>query len=249
MAVQKTYAFVLRSIDWKETSKITGLFTRDFGKVNVIAKGARRSNSRYRGLLESLNLIEVVIYFSPKRDLQTLGDISLDSSFNRIRGDLQKTGYALGILELVDIFFPYGNPDTAFFDFCKNIFYTLEVSSDDLVIFWYFLLKIASYLGFKPEFTICRKCSNSAVNHETYFSMSEGSVICAHCIKTGENLIKLSKVDIDNLLYIQNFSYKNLSAIRAIAPAQMNYTNFLLHYIQFHTDQKLELRGLKLLGN
>ena len=247
MSIQKTSAFVLKSINWKDASKITTLFTRELGKVNVIAKGAKRMNSPYRGLLESLNLLDVYIYFSPKRDLQTLGDINLENSFNSIRGSLLKIGYALSILELVESFFDYGNPDITFFDFSKQIFYNLDESDDEQVIFWYYLLKLASYLGFKPEFLICRSCGKQIGGNEVNFSMSEGSVLCSSCLPFGKNIFKIIKSDLEILAAIQQTPYKKAARIKAGVVRQLNFTDFLLQYIQFHTGQKLELSSLKLL--
>jgi len=248
MSLQKTTALVLKSIDWKDSSKITTLFTRELGKLNVIARGAKKSGSRYRGLLESLNLIEVFIYLSPRRELQTLGDVSLEHSFNILRRDLLKTGYAFGILELLDSFFAYSNPDSTFFDFNRQMLQALEDSDNEQVIFWYYLLKLASYLGFKPEFTICRKCGIQVNDDEVYFSMNEGSVICRSCLPAGENSIKITKADLKILARIQQTRHTSIARLGLTANQRLNFTDFLLQYIQFHTGQKLVLNGLKLSG-
>ena len=77
--------------------------------MSVIAKGARQSKSKYQGILESINLLEVVVYISATRKLQILGEISLEDSFRKIRVDYDKTGYAFALLELTDIFFKEGD--------------------------------------------------------------------------------------------------------------------------------------------
>ncbi len=56
MSIVKTEAFVLRSFRYGETSKIVTLFTRDFGKMNAIVKGARNYKSKICGTLESYEL-------------------------------------------------------------------------------------------------------------------------------------------------------------------------------------------------
>jgi len=248
MALQKTSAIVIKNMDWSDTSKITTLFTREFGKMNVIAKGARRSSSPYRGLLESLNLIEVFIYFSPKRDLQTLGDITLENSFPAIRGNIEKTGYALGILELVNSFFGNSNPDSIFFDFTEHIFCELEITHKEEEIFWYYLLKLASYLGFKPEFILCRKCGGKVTDDVKNFSLQEGSVVCNSCARPDANQIKILKSDSEYLFRIQTTNYKEISSLGRLKNRHLNFTDFLIYYIQYHTGQKIELSGLKLIS-
>jgi DNA repair protein RecO (recombination protein O) len=246
MSLQKTSALVLKSIDWKDSSKITTLFTRELGKLNVMAKGAKKAGSRYRGILESLNLVEVFIYCSPHRELQTLGDISLEYAFRILRGNLLKTGYALSILELLDIFFAYGHPDNIFFDFNKQTLCNLENAGNEPVIFWYYLLKLASYLGFKPEFSRCRKCGKQVMDSEIFFALAEGSVICKSCLPAGEKGYALSKTDLDFLFRIQQTKNSGISRIENIQNKRFNFTDFLLQYIQFHTGQRLTLNGLKL---
>jgi len=47
MAAEKAQALVLRTTDWSETSRIATLWTREFGKVRVLAKGGRRLKSNF----------------------------------------------------------------------------------------------------------------------------------------------------------------------------------------------------------
>lgn len=60
--ILKTEALVLRAIEFSETSLVVWLFTRDHGRVHVIAKGARRARSPFEGALEPLVRAEVLFY-------------------------------------------------------------------------------------------------------------------------------------------------------------------------------------------
>ena len=105
-----------------------------------------------------MNMIEALIYFSEQRELQILGSTTLENSFYGIRIDLDRTSCALGILELIFIFLKPGHVDQIFYDFLISIFCQLARTNHPIVLLWYFLLKLSSYLGFKPEFNKCRKC-------------------------------------------------------------------------------------------
>ena len=249
MPIQKTSAIVLKSINWKDSSKITTLFTREMGKVNVMAKGAKKAHGRYSGLLESLHLLEVLIYFSTTRELQTLGEVSLEYSFNKIRADLVKTAYAFGILELLDKLFTHGNPDATFFDFSKRILYYLEESDKEQGIFWYYLLKLASYLGFKPEFTRCRKCGRDILEEEVRFSLTQGSILCRSCFTAEDKLVIIPKMDVKMLVMLQQTKHTKITSHQATLVKRLNITDFLIRYLEYHTGQKLELSSLKLSGS
>ena len=164
MKTIKTSAIVIRSINWSDSSRIATLFSREKGRVDVVAKGSRKIKSKFHGILESLNLIECVIYLSPKSELHTLGEVALENSFQSIRSDLEKTKSALSIVELIYLFFHYGDGDQIFFDFLKQLFYAIgQIKTPDIVL-WYFMLKLSSYLGFKPEYKVCRICNKEVIH-------------------------------------------------------------------------------------
>ena len=63
-------AFVLHGYPFKETSLVVELFTRDFGRIGVVARGARRPKSSLRGVL--LAFQPLLVSWSGKGELYTL---------------------------------------------------------------------------------------------------------------------------------------------------------------------------------
>jgi len=214
--------------------------------MSVIAKGARQSKSKYQGILESINLIEVVVFVSATRKLQILGEISLEDSFRTIRVNFDKTGYAFALLELIDIFFKEGSADTVFFDFLKALLSEIEKMTNPRIVFWYFLIKLSSYLGFKPEFNACSTCNKSLVSEEVVFSIQECAVICRNCGLSPESGWKLSIKARKSLSDLQNLPHKKLSSVEISLDDNFAFTDFLLTYLRFHSDEKLNLSSLKL---
>lgn len=60
MSQEKTHALVIRLVDWSESSRVVTLFTRDFGKIGVIAKGAKRLRSAFEAGLDLLSECRIV---------------------------------------------------------------------------------------------------------------------------------------------------------------------------------------------
>ena len=247
MSLIKTLAIVLKSMDWKDTSKIVTLYTRKNGKVDVIAKGARRSNSKYQGVLESINLIEVIIYLSENRQLQILGQATLEKSFPKIRTNYEKTAYVFAIFELTNIFLQQGASDAIFFDFLKTILDEIENSEMPQVVFWYFILKLTSYLGFRPVFDICHICSRKILAENVVFSVREGTVTCNECKSSAGHEWKLAGAIQSFLSNLQKTNHKTLSDRSYEIKEEFPYTDFLLSYLRFHSEEKLDLSALKLL--
>jgi len=246
MSSIKSSAIVLKSINWRDTSKIVTLFTREEGKISVIAKGARQLKSKYQGILESINLLEVIIYISATRKLQILGQASLDNTFKQIRAEYEKTCYTFTLLELIDIFFKEGSVDTVFFDFLKTLLIEMEKISDPKYILWYFLLKLSSYLGFRPEFNECAVCHSHITREDMVFSMKEGAIICRDCRSSSESIWALSEVARKSLLELQNLNHKRISSAQIIIDEKFMYTEFLLTYLRLHSEEKLDLSSLKI---
>jgi DNA repair protein RecO (recombination protein O) len=246
MSSTKSSAIVLKSINWRDTSKIVTLFTREQGKMSVIAKGARQSKSRYQGILESINLLEVVIYISANRKLQILGQATLEDTYQKIRADYDKTGYAFALLELTDIFFKEGAIDIIFFDFFRALLSEIEKINDPKIVFWYFLIKLSSYLGFKPDFNICTACNRLITSEEVVFSIREGAIACKNCGSSTDNGWNLSTSVRKSLSDLQKINHKRLSSASINLDQKFVYTEFLLTYLRYHSDEKLDLSSLKL---
>jgi DNA repair protein RecO (recombination protein O) len=248
MTLVQTSAIVIKSIEWRETSKIISLFTRELGRIDVIAKGARSKKSSIRGNIESINMIEAIIYYSSNRELQILGNVTLQKSFPSIRSDLEKTSCALSMLELVFIFFRPGYVDQIFFDFFYSHLLELERLKISTVLLWYFLLKLVSYLGFKPEFQKCRKCESRINQINVLFSFKDGSIICNDCEEPEVLGIRLTRLDQRYLITLQSTGYKSVSHLQNPLNKKFSYTKFLIDYLNYHTDQRVQLKSLNLIN-
>ncbi|TFH02546.1 MAG: DNA repair protein RecO [Calditrichales bacterium] len=247
MSHLNTQAFVIKSLDWKDTSRIVTLFTREKGKISVIAKGARRAKSQFQGILESINLIEASIYISENRQIQVLGQVSLEESYQKIKKDYTKTAYIFAILELTDIFFQKGAADPVFFDFLTVIIQQMENVSDPRIVFWYFLLKIASYLGFRPEFDLCKNCSQQKSGENVIFSVRDGAVICNACGIRNYEGWTLSSESRSFLELLQKTNHKKLDALTFNLVENFSYTDFLISYLKHHSEEDLKMTALKML--
>jgi DNA repair protein RecO (recombination protein O) len=95
-------AVVLRHADWGEADRLLTLFTREQGKVRVVAKGARKMLSRKAGHLEPFT--HVTIQLARGRELPIVSQVETLEAFLPIREDLVRVGYASYVLELLDRF-------------------------------------------------------------------------------------------------------------------------------------------------
>src|SRR6266446_6482465 len=101
MAAEKALALVLRTTDWSETSRIATLWTREFGKVRVLAKGGRRLKSNFENALDLLTLCRIVFLRKSSGGLDLLTEARVEERFPRLRADLQALYSAYYVAELL----------------------------------------------------------------------------------------------------------------------------------------------------
>ena len=85
---RKHSALVLRTTDWSETSRIATLWTREFGKVRVLAKGGRRLKSNFESALDLLTVCSIVFLRKSSGSLDLLTEAQVVERFPRLRADL-----------------------------------------------------------------------------------------------------------------------------------------------------------------
>src|SRR5512136_1526288 len=107
MTTEKTSAIVLRVVDFSETSCVVTLFTEGFGRIGVLAKGARRPKGPFDSALDLLAVCRIVFIDKSADALDLLTEARLERRFRSASRDLSRlyAGYYVAelLLELTDL--------------------------------------------------------------------------------------------------------------------------------------------------
>jgi DNA repair protein RecO (recombination protein O) len=150
--IHRTEAVVLRSMKYGETSRIVTLFTRDRGKITVLARGARLPKSRFGSTLGPMSFIQIVYYYKPTRSIQMLSESSYVQPFNGIGKRLDRITTGLRIIELVHALTQEEEQNPQLFNLLIQSLNRLNVTegkTDNILPF--FQLKLSTILGFSPS--------------------------------------------------------------------------------------------------
>lgn len=102
MSLQRTKGIIIRSIDFKDSSKVLTLFSEKYGKIPVIAHGAKRIANTVNASYETGNLVDVVMYKKSDNNLMgTISQISIINQFKKTKMDLIKTAMAQYCMEFI----------------------------------------------------------------------------------------------------------------------------------------------------
>jgi DNA repair protein RecO (recombination protein O) len=150
--IVRTDAVVLRAFDYGETSQIVTLYTRQHGRVGVLARGSRRPKSRFGSTLQPLAYVQVVYYHRPHRELQTLKEASHIERLTTITGDVARLTAGFRIVELVRGLTESEDPNPLLFTLLLRALYHLEAGGAHARnVLPHFELRLAELLGFAPD--------------------------------------------------------------------------------------------------
>jgi len=143
-----TSAIVFKSVDYQETSKIVTLFTEEHGKLAVIVRGAKKQKSKFSGLIEVGNILDVVYYHKESRSVQILTEASLLEKTLNLRLNFEKMAAAMSAVELISQLLHEGEVNRPLFDFTKNFLLWLnDTEFNSKQIFPYVQIKLAGMMG------------------------------------------------------------------------------------------------------
>jgi len=243
----KSKALLLSAIRWHETSKIITLYAREWGKIKVIARGALRPQSPFSGKLETLNLVEAVISSKESRELQILTQVDVLEAFTPIRLQMEHLPYALAILELLDQVLEEGHQDAVFFDFCQRMLSAIAASKNSKIILWYFLLKLSSALGFKPNLDLCGFCRSRSFTGPVSFVAGKGMILCRTCAASDPAAIRLQNDELSFLQRLQKYPHRKIGRFTLPEGLDRDFTALLLNYLNLHIERHITLKALDLL--
>ena len=182
MAIQKAEAIVLHGRRQGETSKIVTVYSREYGKLSLMAKGSRGVRSKYLGTLETFNHVAIVFYHKEERQMQYLSQASILQPFPKLHeqlGRISLAGIPCEIIEKSEIEH-HAHPQQ--FQLLLDTLLALETQTSGLRnIVRAFMLQFVSGAGFEPELTRCRGCSRAETTEVNYFSLQQGNYSCGAC--------------------------------------------------------------------
>lgn len=166
MAILKTEALTLRAIDYSETSQVVWFFTREHGRLHLIAKGSRRARSSFDGPLEPLVRGEIVFYRKARRSaadeesLEILKEFDARESYPGLRRELPRLYRGTYVVELLRELSIPDEPQPGLFDAAVATLETFargEARVHDAVLAA-FELRALRESGLEPSLDRCVEC-------------------------------------------------------------------------------------------
>ncbi len=190
MPLYRDQGVVLRTIKLGEADRIVNIMSQGRGKVRAVAKGVRKSGSRFGARLEPTTHVAFQCYEG--RELDVVTQVETIDAFRPLREHYGCLTHAVAMLESVDQVAQEGERNVPLYRMLVNALRTLAGNPTPLVataFFW----KLLSLEGVHPQLSECVRCGNEEEPFPA-FDLAEGGVLCNDCRVTGRRLDPASLV-------------------------------------------------------
>lgn len=165
-------AIIIKSIDFKESSKIITVLSDEYGKFALIAKGAKKPKSKFAGSLQVGDVAKLHYSFKSTRNIQLLTDVDTLQRTYSIHQDFEKLGLLMRSIEMCDILTHEHEKVAEMYQFLSHFISWLaktDLSVDQL--FPYMLIRYAALLGLQLQ-----AMPELITDQDVFFSVDEGMI-------------------------------------------------------------------------
>ncbi len=239
MALYRETGVVLRTIRLGEADRIVTLLTEGRGKVRAVAKGVRKTKSRFGSRLEPISHVALQLYEG--RELDTVTQAESIDHFRPIREDLERVSRATALLEVADQVAQEGEPNGALYRMLVGALRSLAAHSSPLLVTGFYW-KLLSQEGFHPMLDECASCGNDGPF--VAFDLTEGGVLCRTC-RRGEPISQ------DVLALVRRILGGSLASALAepASPATAEAETLAVRAMEHHLERRLRTGTHALMGD
>ncbi|TCZ75577.1 DNA repair protein RecO [Paenibacillus albiflavus] len=237
--LHRVEGIVLRSMDYGEGNKIITLYTREMGKVSVMARGAKKVKSRLGAVTQLFTFGEYVFYKSGQ--MGTLNNGELLKSFNKLREDLYKSAYSAYLVELIDRMSSEEDASAYLFEQLKAGLEAIDEDKDMAIVAHLLEMKLLGSAGYSPELEACVSCGS--ITPRMLFSARLGGVICSSCSYKDQQAIAMSDATWKLLRLFKRLDLRRLGAIDVKQSTKDELKSCMRTYMDTHVGIRFKSRS------
>lgn len=235
----RTDALILKRRDFGEADRLLTILTPRYGKLDVIAKGARKPTSTKTGHVELYTRTDLLIHRG--RDLGLAVQAEVLEPYLELRENLQRGAYASYTAELMDRFAPNDEEGAgALFALLDDTFGRLCHDPDPRLAVRYYEVRLLDEVGFRPELQECVISREAIQPEDQYFSYADGGVVRPeHAIKS-TSFVPIPMVTLKVLRHMQRSPYSHVQSLTISPALHDDLERILLGYVTFLLEQKVQ---------
>lgn len=232
MGIRHDQGIVLRSFPFGEADKVVVLLSPNNGKLRTVAKGIRKTKSRFGGRLEPFSHVDLVLYEG--RNLDTITQVSMIEPFHDLRSDLDRVIAAGTMVEVADAVAQENESSVRLFLLLQRGLRALDAGPEHSDLLTAFLLKAAETIGVAPALDQCAGCGRR--DDLGRFSFSAGGVLCERCRTAGAYLLRDGLTD-----YLARLAGADLDKLPDAEPTLSGEARGVARrFVEYHLERQIQ---------
>ena len=230
----RDHGIVLRTYKLGESDRIVSFVTEQHGKVRAVAKGVRKTKSKFGARLEPTSHVALQLYEG--RELHIVTQAETVDHFRALRDDLDRLTRAVTMLEAVDNLSMEGEPNPRLYRMLLGALRALAAQDSPLVVAAFFW-KLLALEGFEPRVDACAVCESTV--DLVAFDLEEGGVLC----RTDRRGTALTPEALDLLRRILG-GQLGAALNEATSAATVELDHLAVRAMEHHLERRLRSVGL-----
>jgi len=213
------------------------LFTREMGKLRLVAKGVRKLRSRKAGHLEPFTQVSLLV--SRGRDISIITQAETIHANLPLKEDLLLLGYASYVVELLDRFTYEEGENRSLYRLLVDSLATLASGDEPGRVLRYYEVRLLDLLGYRPQLFQCAKGNEDIHPEDQYFSAEHGGVLCPRCGLEFPGARPISLHALKYLRFYQRSSYAETARAQVPPAAAREMEAIMQHYLTYLLERGL----------
>ncbi len=235
----RTEAIILKRRDMGEADRLLTLLTPRHGKLDVIAKGARKPTSHKTGHVELFTRADMLIHSG--REIGVAVQAEMVEPYLGLRDDLQRGAFANYAVELLDRFTAHAEEDYIdLFSLLDDTLKRLSEDDDPRLAVRYYEMRMLDLLGFRPELLECVVGREPILPEDQFFSHVQGGVVCPSHAHLSRGAVRVSLLALKLMRHMQRSGYRQVKSLKVSPALHEEVERIMLGYITHILERKLQ---------
>ncbi len=224
---------VLRTYKLRESDRIVVIHTAENGKVRAVAKGVRKTKSKFGARLEPMSHVRLLLYRG--RELDIVSQAEAVEPLSPMLSSLDRASQGLAVIEAVDQLSLEREPNPQLYRMLVGVLRSIATAPSPLNVAGFYL-KLLANEGMRPELDRCLRCGESGPGTQfVAFDLNEGGVLCRSC-RSGQSISPGALDIVREILGGQ--------LVRALAreesPVTHEVSSLATRALEFHIERRLK---------
>ncbi|MDX2161630.1 MAG: DNA repair protein RecO [bacterium] len=235
----RTPCLIVKRRDIGEADRVLTILTPRHGKIDVVAKGARKLTSHKTGHVELFTRADMLIHKG--REMGIAVQAEMVEPYLKLREDLRRGAYANYAAELLDRFTLTGDEEAGgLFRLFDATLSRLCSEADPLLALRYYEMHLLDQVGFRPELNGCAVGREPVLAEDQFFSYVDGGVVCARHATQASASVPISVTALKLLRHLQRSAFDAVRGLRVPESVHHEADRLMIGYLTYLLERRLQ---------